>query len=140
VDVGIDPYNIESTSNPVLKNLIELFKGNSNHKLIIHTWLSNPEFQDLIKEMDFGMQLSYTESFNIVASDFVNNNKLILVSNAIDWLPAISKTSTINYDKTIRSLIFTYLNRNNFLLKKMNLIYLKKFNRLSKTEWLNFML
>ena len=69
VDVNIDDKN--EILNPVLKNLEELFE-NSPHELVKHYWLENDEFHHLIKKMDIGLQLSYTESFNIVSADFVN--------------------------------------------------------------------
>ncbi len=139
VDIDVDPYDIENTSNSVLKNLIEIFKAcDDKHELVIHTWLPNTLFHKLIKTMDLGMQLSYTESFNIVAADFVNNNKLILVSKAIDWLPEVAKTSTTDYNKTTWAIVLMYWNRNNFILKAMNVRALKKFNKLAKSKWAEF--
>lgn len=133
VDVGIT----EEHTNPVYKNLQEIFK-NSEHELVEHRWLENDEFQKLIKHMDIGMQLSYTESFNIVAADFVNANVPIIVSDAIRWMPFILKTSTIEYEKTIKKLISIYKWRKcTFLIKwmKRNLI---QYNKLAKIKWFKF--
>jgi hypothetical protein len=124
--------------NPVLNNFIELFK-NSRHTLIEHKWEENDNFQHLIKKMDIGMQLSYTESFNIVSADFINNDKLILVSDAIDWMPDCLKTSTTNYDIVTDKIVWLYKHRNSWILKKLSIIKLLKFNMLSKKIWLNFL-
>ena len=125
--------------NPVLKNLEELFKY-SKHKLIEHGWKENNKFQKLIKNMDFGMQLSFTESFNIVTADFVNNNKLILVSDAINWMPNIFKTSTTNYFLVTMKIIMCYRLRNIQFLKRLMRRSLIKHNKHSKKIWADFMI
>lgn len=73
-------------ANPILKNLTELFKDNNYHKLISIPWYEHSDFIEIVKQMDFGMQLSFTESFNIVAADFVANGKPIVVSKSIEWM------------------------------------------------------
>jgi hypothetical protein len=135
VDLGMTEGN---SRFPVLKNLEELFK-NSQHELVKHAWLENDKFQLLIKEMDLGLQLSYTESFNIVAADFVNANIPIIVSNAIKWMPDMLKTSTTNYEKTIKKMIKIYKWRKCWLLLKYQKIKLKKYNEQAKLEWYKFM-
>jgi hypothetical protein len=125
--------------NPILKNLEELFEHNTNHKLVKHKWLENDEFQHLVKKMDLGLQLSYSESFNIVASDFVNHNILIVVSEAISWMPDELKTSTVNYDEAIRKIVHTYNNINSpHLIRKMHRA-LEKYNKSAKEVWIDFL-
>lgn len=132
--------NMNESNNrfPVLKNLEEIFR-NSRHELVKHEWLENENFQKLIKHMDIGLQLSYTESFNIVAADFVNANIPIVVSDAIRWLPFVLKTSTTEYERTIKRMIWIYrFRRNKFLIKWMK-SNLKKYNELAKLEWKMFL-
>jgi hypothetical protein len=119
---------------PISNNLIELFKNN-RHELIVHEWLPNDEFQDLIKQMDIGLQISYTESFNIVTADFINNNKLIVVSDAIDWLSSIMRTSTTDYENAVSKIIYMYKHRNSEWLKSMARHDLQEYNRNAKKEW-----
>jgi hypothetical protein len=135
----IDTYDDEHQVklNPVLKNLEEIF-ANSHHILVKHEWNENAEFQHLIKKMDIGIQLSFSESFNIVAADFINNNKLILVSEAIDWMPGIFKASTINYDEVTKKIIFMYKHRHSCILKKLMHRSLNKYNKKAEKMWLNF--
>ena len=140
--INTDVFNYvdsEEKMNPVLKNLEELFKY-SKHKLIEHGWKENNKFQKLIKNMDFGMQLSFTESFNIVTADFVNNNKLILVSDAINWMPNIFKTSTTNYFLVTMKIIMCYRLRNIQFLKRLMRRSLIKHNKHSKKIWADFMI
>jgi hypothetical protein len=130
--------NTEEKDDPVLANLKELFKR-GRHELVIHNWMPNGKFMALIKKMDIGMQLSYTESFNIVASDFVNNNKLILVSEAIDWLPPRLRTSTTDYKEVVRKLVFLYRNRNSEFLKGMARAALFIHNVRAIDEWRDYL-
>lgn len=134
VDINMNESN---NRYPVLKNLEEIFK-NSKHELVKHDWQENSEFQNLVKEMDFGMQLSYTESFNIVAADFVNSNVPIVVSDAIRWMPNIFKTSTTEYEETISKLKLIYRLRNCKLLIKWQKSNLKKYNESAKIHWQAF--
>ena len=136
VTVDVDISN--PIMNPVLKNLEELFE-NSPHKLVKHLWLEQDDFQHLIKKMDIGMQLSYTESFNIVSADFVNGGVPIVVSDSIRWMPWFLKTSTVKYDKTIRKIIRIYKWRYWKLLtwwSRRNLII---YNEDAKLEWVRFL-
>jgi hypothetical protein len=119
-------------------NLEQLFK-NSRHELVKHEWLSNLEFQELIESMDIGMQLSYTESFNIVSADFVVRDVPIVVSDAISWLPWLLKTSTTDYEKSVRKLILIYRLRKFKFLRKWMKKNLLKYNDLAKAEWRNFL-
>jgi hypothetical protein len=130
--------NLCEKHNPYLTNLIELFRYNE-HRLVIHDWMQNDEFHEVIRTMDIGMQLSYTESFNIVTADFVNNNKLIVVSDAIDWMPGFMKTSTTDYDKVTNEIVFLYKNRNNRYFKQACRYYLNKYNKNAKKEWIKFL-
>ena len=82
--------NVENAS--VLQNLEAAFAG-TKHELITHSWTSHREFIDLVQTMDMGMQVSLSESFNLVAADFVNNHVPIVVSDEIGWLPRTCKVS-----------------------------------------------
>jgi hypothetical protein len=132
-DVHIDP-----SVNPVLKNLQELFK-NSYHKLIEHDWKENDDFIELIKEMDMGMQLSYTESFNIVTADFINCDVPIMVGDAIRWMPNILKTSTIDYDAAVKKFISVYKNLDSSFIRLLMRRSLSRYNKEAKKAWGKFL-
>jgi hypothetical protein len=123
--------------NPVLLNLKELFEINGKHKLVLHDWLEHDEFNDLIKQMDMGLQLSYTESFNIVTADFVFNEIPILVSETIDWMPRISMVSDVDYDSVVNRMKNVYIIQSTLLLK-LNKFYLFKYNTKAKIIWDSF--
>jgi len=135
VDAGMSE---ENNRYQVLRNLEEMFK-NSPHELVKHDWMPNDKFQDLIAEMDLGLQLSYTESFNIVSADFVNNNVPIVVSRAISWMPWILKTSTTEYGRTVKKMMFAYRHRKSRHLIRWMKRNLLIYNTLAKAEWRSFL-
>jgi hypothetical protein len=88
-------------ANQVLKNLRGLFKG-TKHNLVEHQWLEREEFLSLIKKMDIGLQVTLTETFNIVAADFLLCGIPIVVSDEIDWMPSYVKANPHSVDNMVK--------------------------------------
>lgn len=128
----------DAKPNPVLSNLEQIFK-HSGHDLVVHDWMPHDEFETLIKEMDLGLQLSFSESFNIVTADFVNMGVPIIVSPAISWMSRIYMSSTTNYDMVTRDIILFYKLRNWEFLRNPARGSLRKYNRNSEQHWKHFM-
>jgi len=123
---------------PILKNLRNLFK-NTNHKLVEHSWMSHDDFLQVVKQMDFGMQLSFTETYCIVAADFVFCGIPIIVSEEINF---INKKSTVNIsfpDEIIKAMYLCVNSSEISKLNKQNLQLLNKSNEDAEKEWLNFL-
>ena len=57
------------------------------HRLIEYPWMDHIDFSALVREMDVGMQASYTESHNLVACDFINAGVPVVASPTITWVP-----------------------------------------------------
>lgn len=130
--------NTPTDKDTVLENLKQIFV-NTQHELVMHPWMETRKFHKLISKMDLGLQLSYTESFNIVTADFVSKNKLILVSGAIDWMPEMFQVSTTDYEEVIKKIIFLYTHRNDDHLKKLNQSHLHNYNKGAKLRWDKFL-
>lgn len=135
VDVGMNEAN---NRYPVLKNLQELF-ASSHHELVEHPWLEQDQFEHLIRKMDLGLQLSYTESFNIVSADFVNEGVPIIVSETIKWMPWFMKTSTVSFKRTIRKIKTIYRLRCSRILRWWSRRNLLIYNGSSKLKWRIFL-
>ncbi len=84
----INSSRVEQAGENCLKNIRALFE-NSIHKLIEHPWMSHYDFLKIVSMMDLGLQVSLTESFNIVTADFVSSEVPIIVSPDISWMPSI---------------------------------------------------
>jgi hypothetical protein len=134
----INVARVENHGDPVLKNLRALFQNNPKHKLIEHTWLSHKEFLNLIKTLDLGLQVSFTETFNIVAADFVNSNVPVVVSDEIKWMTKFYKASPTD-SCDIKSKMNFALNAKNFNVQYLNKVKLWKYCRESESIWTDFM-
>ena len=136
----INSNRLEQNGDQVLKNIQELFKGldQKHFELIEHPWLMYKDFINLVRTMDIGMQVSFSESFNIVAADFVSNNIPIIVSPEVKWMNFIYKADPNSSDNIVDTLSIA------MFLKKFNIHYVNKVNlymhnRYSETLWLNFL-
>lgn len=111
-----------------LKNIRALFDNQPRHKLVEHKWYSHTEFKELISRMDLGLQVSFNETFNIVAADMVSENVPIIGSNEIVWLNSIYKASTTSSADITKKLKRAYfLNMFNVqILNKFGLINVAK--------------
>ena len=69
-----------------LKNLRALFGNLPKYTLVEHPWLEHREFLQLCRIMDLGMQVTFSETFNIATADLVVNNVPVVVSPEIFWV------------------------------------------------------
>jgi len=100
----INGTRIEQRGETVLRNLRALFAGGP-HRLIECDWLKHDQFLQLVSQMDACMQVSFTESFNIVAADAVAQNVPIVGSDQIEWLSA-TKAKANDADDIARCLAY----------------------------------
>ena len=74
----------KSTTLPAIEQMTEGIEGLT---LIRHDWNNWDEFIKLISEMDLLIQVSYTESFNMVTADGISVGVPSVVSPVIFWAP-----------------------------------------------------
>jgi len=88
----INTGRIETGGGPVLKNLRQLFKDTHRTELVEHNWF---EPEDLIvylrDHVDIGVQVSLTETFNVVTADYVTAGLPVVVSKEVKWASYWSK-------------------------------------------------
>lgn len=121
-------------TNPIYQNLFDLFKY-TDHNLFVHEWLTHEEFLTLISTLDLGLQVSFSETFNIVAADFVSSGIPIIVSDSISWLPINYQSSTINSAELTSMIINFYENRNSEKLRLRAINYLNAEIEDAKLLW-----
>lgn len=127
----------EQSGEQVLKNIRALFK-NSHHKLIEHPWMNHYDFLKLVSQMDIGMQVSLTETFNIVCADFVYMGIPIVVSDEIDWMDA--KYAVDPQDlHAISKKLFEIYDSSMWLRKRLEIFKLGRYNYKSGNTWLNYL-
>lgn len=81
----INSSRIEGKGEPVLNALRGIFRD-SKHELVEHLWMEHDQFCELCKTMDVGLQVSFTETFNIVAADHILNGVPMVGSKEIPWI------------------------------------------------------
>lgn len=88
----INAGRIEMQGGPVINNLKSLFENahHVGHELINHMWSPREEFLELCSKMDIGMQVSFSETFNIVGADIISQG-VPLVGTEVEIPWAIEK-------------------------------------------------
>lgn len=136
----INVARIEDAGNNVLRSLRGTFANldPSKYKLVEHGWLNHDDFLELVGTMDIGLQASFTESFNIVAADFVSKGVPIVTSSEISWLPSyfhVDHTDSQSIVDRMEKILYGF----DFWKKASYALYgLNRYNEESKKIWLNY--
>jgi len=136
LNLHINTQRIEQKGENTLKNIQDLFK-NTPHKLIEYPWLKHSEFIEVVKKMDLGLQVSLSETYNIVTADFVNNLIPVVVSKDITFINKFSVVENNNDALSIAEKIKNTL-RFKKLLSFFNKVKLIDNSKLSEKQWLLF--
>lgn len=90
----VNAGRIEMNGSPVINNLKGLFQQlhSTGHELVNHQWRPREEFLELCATMDIGLQVSFSETFNIVGADLISQGvPLVGTEKEIPWaIPAYS--------------------------------------------------
>jgi hypothetical protein len=83
----INAGRIEMQGQPVLNNIRGFFQQihGSGHELINHQWCPREDFLKICASMDIGLQVSFSETFNIVGADLVSQGVPLVGSKEIPW-------------------------------------------------------
>jgi hypothetical protein len=87
----------------VLRNLRSLFK-NGAFKLVEHPWYAHADFLTLVRQMDLGLQVSFSETFNIVTADLVSQGVPVVASNEIEFVNALCKVSATDNNAALTAM------------------------------------
>lgn len=80
----------------------QMIQGIPGIKLIEYNWNSWSQFRDVVRNMNLLLQMSYTESFNMVTADGIAEGVPSVVSEAIDWVPEDWQAHFDNSDSIAR--------------------------------------
>ena len=138
----VNADRFEMNGQPVYNNLIGLSKNvdPSLFELILHPWVEHDDFLKLCGQMDIGMQVSYTETFNIVAADMVNMGVPVLCSSEIPWAQNSFMYSCNDFNNSIQicyKMINIYNNSEHCVDILRN--FLKLYSEKSKETWIKFL-
>jgi glycosyltransferase involved in cell wall biosynthesis len=130
----INVNRIEGRGEGILKNIRYLFY-NVRHELVEHPWMDRGEFIKAIKKVDLGMNVSYTETYSVIAADIVAHNVPVVVSSEIGWVSALSQADPNSLDDIV-SKIGTAFNMQSLALINKGLLKINSFK--SKRTWKKF--
>jgi hypothetical protein len=133
LEFHINHTPVETQGESVYRNLLALFKG-SKHKLIEHDWYFHPEFLKLVQSMDMGLQVSLSETFNIVAADFAYLNVPVIGSPEIEWMNSMYQAKPTNLDNILAHMWLAWIGRK-INLQRVNEWGLRGYNESSLEAW-----
>jgi len=83
----VNAGRIEMQGQPAINNLKATFVHlyDAGHRLINHEWTPREGFLDLCSQMDIGLQVSFSETFNIVGADLISQGVPLVGSIEIPW-------------------------------------------------------
>jgi len=136
----INATRIEGGGNSILQNLRKLF-AKLPHKLVEHSWLPHDEFKILVASMDLSLQVSYSETFNIVTADAVYEGVPVVTSGDIKWVHEVYTADPNSSDNIVyvmkRALAMSKLPEwhANGAHHELNIKNLKVYNEKSTEIW-----
>lgn len=127
----------EQRGEQVLKNIKALF-NDSPHHLVNIGWLHHTDFIYICRIIDIGMQVSLSETFNIVTADHVYSGTPMVVSEHIDWMPQNTWADPHDIDSMIKRLYENDRNTSWCSYSNIwrNYRYLNRWNRYSTNLWI----
>jgi len=133
----INSGRLEMKGEPVMHNLRATFMqlGEKGHELINHTWTPREQFLETCAEMDIGMQVSFSETFNIVGADLISQGVPLVGSSEIPWISCMFSASATETGDIYNALRKTYNSpKLNIWTNQFNL---KSYTNKTKKIWYN---
>lgn len=124
-----------SNTSSILTNIKNVF-NNSSNRLVEHQWYPHSDFLQLVKQMDLGLQVSFSETFNITAADFVYMNVPLVVSNEIKFVNKLCRLKTSDTENALNVMKLAY-EYGNYGLNMTNKYLLDRTNKNGLTVWKN---
>lgn len=132
----INSTRVETNGDPVLQNLRALFKSYSNDaELVEHPWLEPSDLQALLGEMDMGLQVSLSETFNIVTADYLAAGLPVVTSEEVKWVSMWSKANCDDPDDIVKIMRRAW---DTHWLIRWNQVLLVEYSADATKDWLRF--
>ncbi len=139
VHFHINGSRCEGRGDSVLRNLRSLFRSMPRHKLIEHPWYSHEDFKKMLSStIDISMQVSLSETYNIVTADSINQGIPVVVSSEIPWVAKCYQAdpnSSCDIIEKLQAAYYDGLNKKH----KINYANLVEFNASVSDVWSKFL-
>jgi glycosyltransferase involved in cell wall biosynthesis len=129
---------IDAGGQGAINNVLGLFAqlDATTAEVVNHDWENRETFIETLREIDMLMQVSMSETFNIVAADAVLAGIPVIATDELPWYypTNVDPQSVDNIVETMKTI---WLYRSFFLTK--NRIGLQRYNRTATRKWLDFL-
>lgn len=136
LEFHVNGTRLEQGGKQVLENLRALFAGQRAARLVEHGWMKRAEFLKVVREMDFSLAVSLSETFNIVTADAVSQDVPVVVSREVQWLDAGVQADPTNISGIARVMREVAGQRGFWVRHNRKMLH--AYNRVSREHWLNF--
>ena len=130
----INGTRIEMKGEPIYHSLKRMF-ALLPHELIEHPWLPHEDFCRVLQAMDLSMQVSYTETFNIVTADAVVNDVPVVTSPDISWVHPLFHADPNDSNSIRRAMGRAMFFGKHFPMWRPNLSGLDSFDERALIRW-----
>jgi hypothetical protein len=135
----INGGRIEMNGGPILKNLFRLFEHYPKHQLVNHRWMNHADFRALVASMDLVTQVSFSETFNIVAADAITQGVATVTSNEVPWSSPVFQANPVSSDDMALKLEEAYRMKIKHPRYNPSLHGLNEYNLNSIDVWIPFL-
>jgi glycosyltransferase involved in cell wall biosynthesis len=130
----------EGNGENTLKNVRALFANlSSQFRLVEHPWYEHDDFIKVVKTMDLGLQVSFSETYNIVTADFVSSRVPVVVSKEIEWVSKRFQADCTDVNDIVNKIAAALWWKKNISLLDINLIGLTRDSEESKNLWKQYL-
>jgi hypothetical protein len=130
---------VEMGGDEVLKNLTLLFSHFPDHQLVQHDWMPHSDFYTLIGQMDIVMQVSFSETFNIIAADAISQGVLAVTSPEVRWTSPDVQAAPTSSESVVKTLINAWSRKQNYPTWNPSIDGLLTYNSESIYRWLKYL-
>ncbi len=136
VNFYVNASRVETGGEPVLKSLRDLFAVQPQWaRLVESKWNTPEEFLSLLQCMDVGMQVSLTETFNVVTADYVTAGIPVVVSKEVAWASDRCKARDNNMNDIVH--VMERVMHNDGLVRT-NRALLEQHSKRAQEAWFEF--
>jgi hypothetical protein len=114
-------------SESVIKNIRAILASSPYVTLVEHEWMPHERFLQLMSTMDLSLQVSFSETFNIVSADAVSCGIPVVVSKDINWVHSRYFADPTDADDIVNKMEIALADSKSGL-KSANKSGLKKYN------------
>lgn len=129
---------IEQGGSPVLKNIAAVFARSPDAELVLHPWVNHAEFIRLVRQLDMAMQVSFSETFNIVSADCAARGIPVVASPEISWVIPAYQAPPTSLESIERTLNVAFESRYG-VLPTENFRSLQRASREAAEIWLRWL-